>query len=187
MPTVSTDFTFPLIVLMAFVELFDFVTARHPIPKGKNDLRILHQDMRHLFNIVSQEKQENNLSDFEQSLTSLPSLDFRTEDLKSLKVSSTLAQLYSGLKSFKSHLYWIQQRQDELGDDSKTKNIHLIQLINRVLAQIETPPSEFVHPSLPPLETSWNLYQANVEIREKLYYFCIWYIRALSVLKSKQL
>ncbi|XP_056120122.1 uncharacterized protein il11b [Rhinichthys klamathensis goyatoka] len=183
----STDFTFPLIVLMAFVELFDFVTARPAVPQGKNDLRMLYQDMRKLLNIVSQEKQENKLNDFEQSLTSLPSLDFRTEDLKSLEVSSTLAHLYSGLKSFKFHLYWIQHEQDELGIDySKTKNIHLIQLIDRVLTHIETPISELVHPSLPPLKTAWNLYQANVEINDKLYYFCNWYIRALRGLKPKQ-
>ncbi|XP_077050927.1 uncharacterized protein il11b [Siphateles boraxobius] len=184
MLTVSTDFTFPLIALITFVELFVFASARSAIPQRKNDLRMLYQDMRKLFNIVSQEKQENKLNDFEQSLTSLPSLDFRTEDLKTLEVSSTLAQLYSGLKSYKFHLHWIQQKQDELGSDySKTKTI---QLINRVLAQIETPPSEPGHPSLPPLKTAWDLYQANVEINDKLYYFCNWYIRALRGLKSKQ-
>ncbi|CAM4637141.1 unnamed protein product [Leuciscus chuanchicus] len=117
------------------------------------------------------------LNDFEQSLTSLPALNVRTEDLKSLELSSTLAQLYSGLKSFKFHLNWIQQKQDELGsDDSKTKNTHLIQLIKGVLTQIEKPASELVHPSLPPLTTAWNLYQANVEINKKLYFFCLWFI-----------
>ncbi|KAG1948672.1 uncharacterized protein il11b [Pimephales promelas] len=183
----STDFTFPLIVLMTFVELFDFVTARPAMPQGKNDLRVLYQDMRKLFNIVSQEKHENKLNDFEQPLTSLPSLDFRTEDLKTLEVSSTLEQLYSGLKSFKFHLDWIQHEQDKLDIDySKTKNSHLINLIDRVLKQIETPISELVHPSLPQLKTAWNLKQANLEIKDKLYYFCHWYIRALLGLKPKQ-
>jgi len=52
-------------------------------------------------------------------------------------VSSTLEQLYSGLKSFKFHLDWIQHEQDKLDIDySKTKNSHLINLIDRVLKQV---------------------------------------------------
>jgi len=62
MLTVSTDFTFPLIVLMTFVELFDFVTARPTMPQGKNDLQVLYQDMSKLFKIVSQEKHKVSVS-----------------------------------------------------------------------------------------------------------------------------
>nr|UXL82953.1 interleukin-11 b [Ctenopharyngodon idella] len=184
----SLDCTFLLIFLMTCVELF--VTARPTnIPQGKNGLQMLQQEMRTLFKIVSEEKQRNKLYDFEQSLTSLPPLNFSTEDLKSLEMSSTLAQLYSGLKSFKFHLDWIQQKEDEMGNDySMTKKIaHHIQTIShKVLTQIGAPPSELVHPSLPPLKTAWSLFQAKVEIHEKLYHFCNWYFRALAVLRHRQ-
>lgn len=62
MLTVSTDLTFPLIVLVTFVELFDFVTARSAVPQGKNDLRILYHDMRTLLNTVSKERPEVSVS-----------------------------------------------------------------------------------------------------------------------------
>ncbi|XP_016407232.1 interleukin-11-like [Sinocyclocheilus rhinocerous] len=186
----SPDSTFPLIVLMTCVELFTFITARPTnIPQGKKGLQMLYQDMRTLLKLVSQERHGNEMKDFEQSLTSLPSLNYKTEDLKSLEVSSTLGQLYTGLKSFKFHLDWIQQKQEEMGSDYyKTKKLaHRIQVISHmVLIQIGTTPSELVYPSLSPLNTAWNLYKANVEILDKLYFFCNWYIRALGVLKHRQ-
>ncbi|XP_073677389.1 uncharacterized protein il11b [Garra rufa] len=176
---------------MTCVELFAFVTARPAyIPQGKKGLQVLYQDMRSLLTLVSQEKHGNEMKDFEQSLiTSLPSLNYKTEDLKKLEMSSTLEQLYSGLKSFKFHLDWIQQKQEEMGSDySKTKKLaHRIQVLSHmVLNQIGTTPPELVYPSLSPLNTAWNLYQANAEILDKLYYFCNWYVRALGVLKHKQ-
>ncbi|XP_067268225.1 uncharacterized protein il11b isoform X2 [Chanodichthys erythropterus] len=179
----SLDCIFLLIVLMTCVELV--VTARPAnVPRGKNGLKTLDQDLRSLFKIVSEERQRNNLKDFEQSLTSLPPLNCGI-DQKSLEVSSTLAQLYSGLKSYKFHLDWIQQKQDEAGSDySMTKKIGCqIQTIsNKVLKQIGAPPSELVHPSLPPLKTAWSLFQANAEIYDKLYFFCHCYFRALRVI-----
>ncbi|XP_067281129.1 uncharacterized protein il11b [Pseudorasbora parva] len=171
---------------MTCVDLFGSVIAHSTanIPQGKKGLQILYDDMLRLFRIVSQKQVKNKLNDFEQALTSLPSLNFKTEDLKSLELSSTLAQLSSGLASFKFHLDWIQQKQDEIGDDySETKKIN--RLIQGMLAQFGTPP-ELVYPSLPPLNTAWSLHQANVEIYQKLYFFCNWYIRALRVLKHKQ-
>ncbi|ROL45789.1 hypothetical protein DPX16_11484 [Anabarilius grahami] len=172
---------------MTCIEIF--ATARSAnIPKGKNGLKILDQDLRALFKIVSQERKKNKLKDFEHTLTSLPPLNFSI-DLKSLEMSSTLAQLYSGLKSYKFNLDWIQQKQDETGSDySMTKNIarHIQAISNKVLTQIGAPPSELVHPSLPPLKTAWSLFQANAEIHEKLYFFCHWYIRALGVLRHSQ-
>ncbi|KAI2653020.1 Interleukin-11 [Labeo rohita] len=189
MLTVSPDFTFPLIVLMTCVELFTFVTARPTyLPQGKKGLQILYQDMRTLLNVVSHERLRNE-KDFEQSLTSLPTLNYKAQDLKSLEMSSTLEHLYSGLKSFKFHLDWIQQKQEEMGNDySKTKKLaDRIQIISHmVLIQIGTTPPELVYPSLSPLNTAWNLYQANAEIIDKLYFFCNWYIRALGVLKNGQ-
>ncbi|XP_048058079.1 uncharacterized protein il11b [Megalobrama amblycephala] len=182
----SLDCIFLLIVLMTCVELF--VTARPAIiPQGKNGLKILDQDLRTLFKTVSEERQKNNLNDFEQSLTSLPPLNCSI-DQKSLEVSSTLAQLYSGLKSYKFHLDWIQQKQDEMGSDySMTKKIaRQIQTISNKVKQIGAPLSEPVHPSLPPLKTAWSLFQANAEIYDKLYFFCHCYIRALRVLKHSQ-
>ncbi|XP_016133405.1 interleukin-11 [Sinocyclocheilus grahami] len=190
MSAMSPDSTFPLIVLMTCVDLFAFITARPAnIPHGKKGLQMLYQDMRTLMKVVSQERHGNEMKDFEQSITSLPSLNYRRADLKTLEVSSTLGQLYSGLKSFKFHLDWIQQKEEEMGSDySKTKKLaHLIQVISHmVLIQIGTTPSELVYPSLSPLNTAWNVYQANVEILDKLYYFCIWYTRALGDLKHRQ-
>ncbi|XP_059411208.1 interleukin-11-like [Carassius carassius] len=183
--------TFPLIILMTCVELFTFTTARPAnITEGKKDLQRLYREMRTLLEIVSKERLGNEMQEFEQSLTSLPSLNYKTADLKTVEVSSTLGQLYSGLKSFKFHLDWIQQKQEEMGSDySKTKKLaHRIEDISHmVLIQIGTTPSELVHPSLSPLNTTWEAYQANVEILDKLYYFCNWYIRALGELKHKQL
>ncbi|KTG03276.1 hypothetical protein cypCar_00013505 [Cyprinus carpio] len=142
MLTVSPDSTFPLIVLMTCVELITLITARPTnIPQGKKGLQMLYQDMRTLLKLVSQERHGNEMKDFEQSLTSLPSLNYKTEDLKSLEVSSTLGQLYSGLKSFKFHLDWIQQKQEEMGSDFvKTKKLaHRIQVISHmVLIQVRT-------------------------------------------------
>ncbi|XP_059366202.1 interleukin-11-like [Carassius carassius] len=186
----SPDSTFPLILLMTCVELFTFVTARSTnIPQEKKGLQMLYQDMCMLLKLVSQERDRNEMTDFEQSLTSLPLLNYRTEDLKSLEVSSTLGQLYSGIKSFKFHLDWIHQKQEEMGINYlQTKKLDdRIQIITKlVLKQIGTAPSELVYPSLSPLNTAWNLYQANVEILDKLYFFCNWYIRALRVLKHRQ-
>ncbi|KAL0166627.1 hypothetical protein M9458_038471, partial [Cirrhinus mrigala] len=50
-------------------------------------------------------------------------------------MSSTLEQLYSGLKSFKFHLDWIQQKQEEMGSDySKTKKLaDRIQVISHMV------------------------------------------------------
>lgn len=60
MPTVSLDCIFLLIVLMTCVELF--VTARPAnIPRGKNGLKILDQDLRALFKIVYKEKEKVSL------------------------------------------------------------------------------------------------------------------------------
>ncbi|XP_043074082.1 interleukin-11 [Puntigrus tetrazona] len=186
----SPDSTFPVIVLMTCVELFAFITARPAtIPQGKKGLQMLYQDMRTLLKVVSQERQGNEMKDFEQSLTSLPSLNYKTADLKTLEASSTLGQLYSGLQSFKFHLDWIQQKQEEMGSGySKTKKLaHRIQVMSHmVLTQIEPTPSEMVHPSLTPLNTAWNVYQANVEILDRLYFFCLWYTRALGELIHRQ-
>ncbi|KTF79580.1 hypothetical protein cypCar_00026161 [Cyprinus carpio] len=191
MLTVSPDSNFPLIVLMTCVELFAFITARPAnIPPGKRNLQTLYQDMRMLLKIVSQERHGNEMKEFDQSLTSLPLMNYKTADLKTVEVSSTLGQLYSGLKSFKFHLDWIQQKQEEMGSDySKTKKLaHRIDVISQMVPMlIGTTPSELVYPSLSPLNTAWKAYQANVEILDKLYYFCIWYNRALGDLKHQQL
>ncbi|XP_021323960.2 uncharacterized protein il11b [Danio rerio] len=185
----SPDSTFPLIILMACVELFDFIRARPAnLPQGKKHLSTLYQDMRMLLKLTSQQMNANELTDFEHSLSSLPSLNYSVKDLHSLEVSSTLAQLYSGLKSFKFHLDWVQRNSDELGNDySKTKKIvHLIQaIIQKVLQELGQTAPEIVHPTLPPLETFWQLYQTNAEIHKKLLIFCDYYTRALGSLKRK--
>ncbi|XP_051526902.1 uncharacterized protein il11b isoform X2 [Myxocyprinus asiaticus] len=183
----TTGWTIAMIILMSLAKFF---TTAHPtpMPRRKEGLQKLQRDLRSLSKSWPGDMKEI-LQDFEHDLTSLPVLNYTAKDLTSLEVSSTLAQLYSGLKSFMFHLDWLQKNQEQSETDfSKTKKIfHQVQAISRtLLREIGTTPSELVYPTLPPLNTAWSIYQATMEINKKLYYFCDWYSRALGVLKHKQ-
>ncbi|XP_051520621.1 interleukin-11-like isoform X1 [Myxocyprinus asiaticus] len=189
--TVKTGWAIAMIILMSLAKFF---TTAHPapMPRRKEGLHKLQQELCKLSQLITQEGPadiKEILEDFEHDITSLPTLYYTVKDLKSLEVSSTLAQLYSGLKSFMFHLDWLQKKQEESEVDfSKTKKIfHKIQDISHtVLRQIGTVPPELVYPTLPPLNTAWSMYQATMEIHKKLFNFCDWYTRALGVLKHRQ-
>ncbi|XP_065138211.1 uncharacterized protein il11b [Paramisgurnus dabryanus] len=183
--------TLPLIFLMTWTELFPFTVGR-PVSssQGREGLQRLQDEMRMLSTLLTEKMDMSEMmEDFERDLTSLPTLRFTAQDLKSLEVSRTLADLHSGLTSFLFHLDWLMQKQEELGmDSSKTqKIIHRIKSISRkVLKEIGSAPPEFVHPTLPTINTSWRMYQTTMEIQKKLYLFCDWYRRALGVLKHRR-
>ncbi|XP_051520622.1 interleukin-11-like isoform X2 [Myxocyprinus asiaticus] len=187
----KTGWAIAMIILMSLAKFF---TTAHPapMPRRKEGLHKLQQELCKLSQLITQEGPadiKEILEDFEHDITSLPTLYYTVKDLKSLEVSSTLAQLYSGLKSFMFHLDWLQKKQEESEVDfSKTKKIfHKIQDISHtVLRQIGTVPPELVYPTLPPLNTAWSMYQATMEIHKKLFNFCDWYTRALGVLKHRQ-
>ncbi|KAI7799007.1 interleukin-11b [Triplophysa rosa] len=189
--TVFPDITLPLIFFMSLVELFGFTTARPTsTAQGREGLKKLQHDMRQLSKLLTHGVDVSEMmQDFERDLTSLPTLSYSAKDLKSLEVSSTLSELYSGLKSFLFHLDWLQHKQEQLETEfSKTKKIahHMKSISLKVLREIGTAPSEPIYPTLPPLNSYWNMYQATMEIYKKLYLFCDWYSRALGVLKHRR-
>ncbi|XP_051992435.1 interleukin-11 [Xyrauchen texanus] len=186
---IKTGWTIAMIILMSLAKFF--TTARPaPMLRRKEGLRKLQQELFKLSQLISQEGPADIneiLEDFEHDITSLPTLNYTVKDLKSLEVSSTLAQLYSGLKSFMFHLNWLQKKQEESEIDFSKTIFHKIQDISHiVLTQIGTVPSELVYPTLPPLNTDWRMYQASMEIHKKLFNFCDWYNRALGFLKNRQ-
>ncbi|XP_056597773.1 interleukin-11 [Triplophysa dalaica] len=185
------DTTLPLIFFMSLVEFFGYTTSRPTsTSQGREGLKKLQHDMRRLSKLLTHGvNMSDMMRDFDRDLTSLPTLSYRAKDLKSLEVSSTLSDLYSGFKSFLFHLDWLQHEQEQQDTDfSKTKMIsHYMKNISlKVLREIGTAPSEPIYPTLPPLNSYWNMYQATMEINKNLYLFCDWYTRALGVLNHRQ-
>ncbi|KAL7826286.1 hypothetical protein AOLI_G00314950 [Acnodon oligacanthus] len=157
-----------------------------PARPHKDGLTTLLKHMHQLLNLV-----QSVLSNFdthlpfERKIPSLPTINFRPKDLAAVEADRTLSQLSAGLNSFKLHFDWLLHWQNQSGLVSdETKAIaDRIQFINTLIhRQMPQLPPQSTTPSLPDLNSAWEMFQTSAILHRRLVQFCDWYLRALRVL-----